>query len=371
MITDVRIYVIVGAFMITCIALMVFNFVIIRRSQGRNEPSSRRVKKWRTLLHKHIVLNAGKESDSISHEKYLLRKLPNTENFVVYYLVLQEIQNEYPEEYKAYTEDKYVTFQKLSLKYAQKTGIARAFFADFICNFPRIAGDTPEQLVNILITYIDDSSIHCRTNVLRALCSIGHVQGVINTIQVINEKSLFMHNKLLTNELLNFRGNRDELAEHLWRECYQWNVDTNVSVVQYITAFSNAYVKSFMPTLQDSSVNPEIRIAIIRYYARYRFDPARTVLIKFIDNPTDINLSIVSASALALYPSQDTFATLRRSLSSANWHVRFNSASTLARLGGKVYLADILSTETDRYAKDIVTYTLKQLEEQEQKQENN
>jgi len=362
MITDVRIYIIVGAFMVTCVALMVFNFVVIRRSQGHNEPGAGRVNRWRGIFNKQMSIIAASGIADASHGKFLTRKLQNTENFVVYSILLQELKDEFPKEYDIYMQDKPVAFQKLALSYANKPGIARAFFADFVCNFPQAASESPAQLVDILISYIDDSSIHCRTNVLRALCSIGHVQGVVNAIQVINDQSLFMHNRLLTNELLEFKGDRDVLAEQLWKECANWSDEIQVSIIQFITNISSHYTEIFLPILKDTSVHAEVRFAILRYYGRYPYDDVRPTLFEFIENPDDLNLAIIAASVLASYPSQDTVEVLRRALPSPHWYVRHNAASSLFKIGGKTYMLDILNTETDKYARDIVSYMLEQME---------
>jgi len=355
MIFDLRTYIIVGIFMIICISLMIFNFVIIYYGQGRDTPSVSKIKKLKAILCWESVLMFGAGP---SHEKVLLKKLSNVADLVAYSDTLKRLKNNSPETYRDYIHNKYSTFQKLADIYSRKHSIERACYADFVSNFPEVAGMN-KQMLDTLISYIYGSGVHCRVNVLRALCSIGSVSGVANALQVISDSSLFIHDQILTNELLNFKGDKEILGDRLWDEGRHWNDNVTVSVVQFITSVSDYYGETFMPVLQNSSTSTEVRAAIIRYYGEHIYEPARPVLIDFIINSTDVNLAIEAASALALYPAPDTIAALKGALSSSDWHVRYNASNTLVRLKPKTQLLEILQGESN-YAREIVDYMLEQ-----------
>ena len=351
---DLRIYIIISIFIMVCISLMIFNFAIIYYARVPSTPPSGKIKKWRTVLCWEAILFAGVGS---CNEAILLTKLSATKNLVAYSHALQRLKSNLPDAYNDYIHKKYSTFQSLANMYRQKNSIERTCYANFVGNFPQVAGVTHGPLVDTLISYIDDSSTHCGANVLRALCSIGTIDGVVNALQAINDKSLFMHNQLLTNELLNFRGDKETLAEHLWSESRHWNDNIIVSVIQFITKVSNRYREMLMPMLQDSSVSIEVRTAIIRYYGEYIYDPARPILIEFITNSIDSNLTIEAVSALALYPAPDTIIALKSALSNPNWNVRYNASSTLVKLIDKAELLKILQSESN-YAREIADYML-------------
>jgi len=237
MIPDVRIYAVVGSFIAVCIALMIFNFIIIRYSKNKNAFSANYNNKWGDVLSKQVIAVSGKKPPCpLKHEKFLLKNLCDAEDLVAYACVLQYLKDKLPESYRAYISKRHGTFQKLAEIYSQKTSVERACYADFVCNFPQIADGAYGPLVNTLVSYAGDSSVHCRTNALRALCSIGSVHGVVNALQLTNHKSLFVHSHILTNELLGFKGDKEILGAHLREKSQRWNDSITVSVLQFITA---------------------------------------------------------------------------------------------------------------------------------------
>jgi len=216
MVNDIRIYIAIGIFMLISISLMIFNLVIIYYSKNRDAYSSKRNKKWRGVIYRQSGIAPGKKQKASKHEKFLLKKLSNPENLVAYSNALQYLKNEFYEEYRDYINKIYPIFLQLANKYGKKPSIEKACYADFVCNFPQIAkGGMYGHLVDTIITYTDDSSIHCSVNVLRALCSISSTEGVVRTLQMLNDESVFVHNLTLINELSNFNGDKEVLLESL------------------------------------------------------------------------------------------------------------------------------------------------------------
>jgi len=355
--TDIRIYVAIGLFIIACISLMVFNFVIIRISRRKHTPSPRKIDNWMTILYTETLITGYTKPGSMKHDMFLFRKLSKTKHLVTYSYALEILKSRFPKAYRDYVQNRYTTFRKLAFVYAGRPLVERTCYADLISNFPELTGDSQEGLTDALISYIDNSSIHCRTKVLSALCSMGNLQGVVNALQVMNEKSLFIHNHLLTNELSNFNGDKEALAESLWREGQHWNSNFIVSVVQYITRFSNRYTEEFFPILQNPSANEDIRVAIVRYYEKHIYEPVRPLLIDFLYSHKNIDLSIEAASALRRYPATDTIEALKNALSNPEWHVRYNASASLLKIGNGDDILEVLHSD-NTYKKEIIAYML-------------
>jgi len=201
---NLQVYIVVGTFIVICIALMVFNFAIINYGLG-NAPLESKVRKWRAILYKQITTTPNKKNSALNHQKFLQKKLANPDNLAAYSNALQHIKQEFPEEYNDYTQNCYITFRKLADIYSRKPLIELTCYTYFICNFPQVVDHTYGKLVNTLISFIDGSGVYCRANILCALCSIGNAQSVVHALQIISVKSLFMHNQLLTNMLANFK----------------------------------------------------------------------------------------------------------------------------------------------------------------------
>jgi len=357
MVTDLRIYVIIGIFTMVCISMMVFNFGIIYHRNGNKDLSPAKVEKWRGIIYVQALAPKNLKLSERRHEKFLRRKLPSAEKLILYAAALQRLKNEFPESYYAYAEKKHEVFLELADVYGRKSRIDRTCYADFISNFPELVGNVQGRLADVLISYIEDSCIYCRTKVLSALCSVGHLQGVANVLQVIHDRELFMHNRLLTTELLKFRGDQKILGELLWNKSNSWNDSITVSVIQFITKISDGYSEIFFQILLDASANLEVRIAAIRYYGEHEYEPAHRVLIDFIENPPDIDLAIAAAEALVLYPSSGTIAVLKAALASPDWHVRYNASATLVKLGNREEILRALEDGRE-HEKEIVAYML-------------
>jgi len=299
MIFDFRIYVLVGIFIIVCISLMLFNSVIIHHSRKKSTPSAGIIEKWKDILYKQAIEASDGMGSELKYEKFLLRKLSKTENLVAYSYALQHLKNEFSENYSNYIEKRNITFQKLADKYGRKSNIERTYFANFIYNFPQVAnGMYGHLLMGKLISYIGKSTVHCRTNVLRALCNIGNAEGVVNALLTINDGSLFVHNQIVTNALSSFKGDKEILMSHLWSESQHWNDNILISIIQFITKFSNNYNETFLPILQNASINSEVRIAVIRYYGVNIFEPARVTLNELAANSKKVDLATEATFAL-------------------------------------------------------------------------
>jgi len=357
MIFDIRISFIVGLFIIICIALMIFNFIITHHSRGQSTPSADTVKKWISILNKQVTTTPDNTSGTLKHEQFLLKRLSNIEELIAYFHALQHRKSESLEAYNNYAHKQHEAFQKLADRYKKKSSTERACYANFICDFPDLAGNPYGHMVDILISYIDNSTVHCRMSVLRVLCSIGSTHGIVNALQVINDKHLFVHKQLLTDELLNFKGDKEILGAYLWSGALHWNDNIADSVVQFITRFSDSYNEVFLPVLQNSSIGAEVRIAIIRYYGKYVCEAAQPTLIGFITEPTNINLACEAAFALALYPTYDTITALKSALYRPEWNLRYSASLALIKMKNTIDLLSALENESN-YATELVTYML-------------
>jgi len=248
------IYLIVGSFMFACVALMVFNFIVMHYSRKKDALSAGKSKTWQRILVRQALPNPEKKlPNARKHDKLLLKRLGDAENLVAYGQALQALKDEHPDDYLSYIRSRREVFHQLAQQYFRKPSVDRACYADFVCGFPEVTDGAYETLVSTLVAYINDPSVHCRTNALRALCRVGNVQGVVNALQLINDRALFVHQQLLTNELLNFNGNKEDLGEQLWKENWRWNDSIRVSVAQFIAGASKRRREMYWPALQKNT----------------------------------------------------------------------------------------------------------------------
>lgn len=195
---------------------------------------------------------------------------------------------------------------------------------------------------------------------MQALYSTGNCNIVLKAITITDKNDLFFHSKILTDGLLNFSGNTEELINGIILQFNKFSTDMKVTLLNYIR-FSSGNHKDFAYSiLNDKKANDEIRYSAIRYLGKYKYDKAYNLL---CDLAKDIDAekweySAIASSALSVYPSDETIQILKDNLYSKNWYIRYNSANSLKHIGVKyTELSDIIDGN-DRYASEILRYIL-------------
>jgi len=298
MILDIRIYLVIALFAVVCLSLIAYNLLALYQYRAN---VIHRVKNWKA------------------------RKLRKTKKLMAYAHALKSTAD--TPIYGGYI------ISGLAKHYSKKHSACRAVYANFVANFPHLVDTDREDVIEILISYIDNN-IYCRNNVLRALCGLGTAQGVVKALHTINN-TYFLHHQLLTDALCTFTGNREALAELLWEESDNWNSMLQTGVVDFITQTTHRFGADFMPLLSNPSTNENVRAAAVRYYGTYVYAPARPMLIELLQNPTYINVAAQAAQALDKYPAQDTYEALLTAQHSPFWPIR-NVVSKILQIKSKI-----------------------------------
>lgn len=352
---------VIYGYVFACVVLMLYNFIYILQSsvQNRNQPKHTEMWRKEILEQMHRICEGKEISPRYLHS--LPKRLNSINVLGIYIRALETINKEQPEESREYLRAISSTLQNLAFKYVRKDSMARAFFADIIRRFPPCDNNGAyHPMMDILISYLNNSSVYCRENVLNALYTLGNIQAVENALEIFDNQKWFHHQKLISDGLTAFAGDKEELAARLWSKYKKWDDYLMQAVVQFITNCSPNYCQVFLPVLLDNSTDIEMRLAIMRYYRRYAYEPALPILLRFLNSGEYENdsMAIVAASALDRYKCEDTVQALKRALSHPNWHVRHNAAAALVSFQlPEARLQDILYGD-DRYASEILEYMI-------------
>lgn len=355
---------VIYSYMFIGITLLIYNIQYIFYSNRREKKYEESVKVWKKSIERQIsLISKGRVVES-NHKKQMKEKLTNTNQLISFVRAL-DILREQEEDVSRYINENYIEIQSLAHHYSKKESMDRAFFAFFISKNPPNQDKEYRPIMEILISYMEDSTVYCRENVLNALYALGNPQAVENALQVINDRQWFHHQKLLADGLMTFTGDKDELAELLWSHLRKWDKNLMIAVVQFITASSDKFKEQFFEVVQCIDIDIEIRIAILRYYRRHIYEPIRSLLLSYLkgEKLTDETIMIIAASVLDRYPGEDTIEVLKAAIHNSNWYFRYNAASSLVSLKVDIDdLQDVLDGK-DRYAKEILTYMIEQRKE--------
>ena len=354
---------VIYGYLFICLVLMVFNILYIFYSSGLKKRIAKNAIHWEKEIKEQITyLQKGKEIEQ-SHMDSVLKKMKNTNQMVAYVRAL-ELVKESNIDTREYSSALYLQVQGLAHAYAKKEKADKAFFAYFVAENPPCRGEDYRPLMEILISYLEDSTIYCRENVLKAFYAMGNTQAVETTIDWMEARGMFHHQKLLADGLMTFQGDKALLANRLWDKRWQYSTTTNVAVIQFISAKMDGYEEAFYEELKRTDVDIEIRIAMLRYFQRHYYAPIKGLLNEVVNTPemADENLLIVATSVLGKYPGEDTKEALKKALRHRNWYVRKNAAASLVNITEDEKEYESILKGKDRYAREILEYTLEEME---------
>ncbi|MBO6016209.1 MAG: HEAT repeat domain-containing protein [Lachnospiraceae bacterium] len=344
---------------LVCLSMLVFNIsynIILRRSDRKfDQKTAALAQMVRIQLNR---VRAGMQIEK-KHMTQLQKKLSNINYLIAFDPVMTNVldqNSDLPE--MTYKKHLYPVFLQLAIYYRDRDSIEAAYFAYFISKH-NIRGEGA-ALEDILVEYMKKESLYSHVNAFQALCDIGSAESVVKAIMLLDRRGSIPHEKILTDILLSFSGSCKELIDRFWEQFDKLSVKTQLAILNYIRFQTGEYCEKMYEIMTCVRRDKELRLAAIRYFGKYRYEPAKRVLLDFIadKDPQGWEYTATSVTSIATYEGEDVKAALIHAVHSANWYVRFNAANSLEALHlDYTDLIDVLSG-SDRYAREMIMYRL-------------
>ena len=240
-------------------------------------------------------------------------------------------------------------------RYVHCSDMKKACYAYELAHFRVTALAPSDALTAFLLGMVSEGSIYRRENAMRALYASGQVKSVVQALQMIDESEHFYNDKLITEGLLSFAGDREELISTIWPLIHQFRSEIRVEVLNFVR-FGSARWGQQMLALLKSTNDSETAIACLRYMGRYPLAEALPYVRAEAAQTDNWERCAVAMTVLASYPGEETITLLKQGLLSTNWYVRANASNSLFRLGADyAQIRDVLEGP-DRYARQILNY---------------
>lgn len=359
---------------IVCLSMLVFNAVyniIMKGSEFRLERRSRSFEE--KILQQAERLRGGRPMDE-KHFSYLQRKLSHINNLLAFDQAMEkELEEESGISLQRYWEKMEPVILHLAIVYQKRDNLQAAYFAYFLSRYKKRTRMVIDSVQEIIVGYMEKDSLYCRVNALQALYSFGSIDSIVKAIAIQDASGAFLHEKILTEGLLSYKGDHDRLIHRLWEEMERFSDRTKLSILNYIRFKTGDYCEEMLAIMTDESIDKELRFSAIRYFGRYPYEAARQTLLDFASdrNPENWEYAAISATALARYPGDDVIEVLTAAMHSSNWYIRYNAAESLEAHGLRYGdLIDIVGGK-DRYAREMIMYRLetRRLEEERKRKE--
>jgi len=346
-----------------CVSLLIFNIVYYLLLKGRDRRAERVNRRFLARIDRQLErLRRGEEVED-RHLTWLRRKLSRPASLMAFDRMMTgrrgpdgALSAELSEYYRRIQP----VVLHLAVIYRGREDIQAAYFAWFLARHKLNRHMELDAVQDILVDYMDQSSLYCRVNAFRALCALGSPRRVASAVAVLDRNRSFFHSKLMTDSLLAFTGGHRELTALLLEDFDRFSPSTRLAVLNYIRFRSGDYCPWVLALMNDPEEDKELRLSAIRYFGRYVYPPAKPALLAFAADrdPLRWEYAAVSAAALASYSGGDVADTLTGSVCSSNWYVRSNAAASLTARG--LEYGDLLPVVGggDRYAREMMLYHL-------------
>lgn len=348
-------------YILICISLILFNIAYVISKSIRNTTLEPRSTKFKKLFDEEV--NTFKDTNEISskYKQYLDEKLKRVRLLIVFQHKIEKLQETEPELGKKFLEGIMPTIFGLHSRYNKKSNDEKAYFAYILSTLDYSNVKPNKQIIDIMIEYLNVKSIYVKTNTMKAIYKMGDVQVMIRAIKVEDASETFYHAKLLTDGLLTFSKNKEELNAELWKILKTLTPETQVAIIDYYRICGADFKEELIQFLKNEETDLEVKCSVIRYYTKYKHQEALEILSDYVKDDELDSWITKSTSILALknYECNEVKEVLKKELSSRNWFIRNNSAKVLTDWGlSEEDIMDIFKVE-DKFAQEILIYYLR------------
>lgn len=353
-----NIEILIYIYALICIALIGFDCLWSIIKYFKIKQIQRSETKFYELIEDHLnQIHKGKDIEK-KQSKSLVSKLKNVDELKAFHLALQKHEDRNSIDQYMMKFGKILT--ELSKKYEQQRSINKAYFAYVISQHSIYLQSAKVSISEYMIGYLYDKSVYCRENALHALYQFGDEVNVVRALKILDSRGVYYNSKLLTDGLYSFKGNHEKLSLRLLETFPAFQELMQISIINYLKLIDVDFSSSLFVLLSNTELNPEIRFALIRYFGKHTYSPAKEILLRFLkQNKNDEwELSALSARALSNYEDEQVIEALKSALTSKNWYVRLNAASSLCEMNiNEQDILDIINGD-DRFAREILQYSL-------------
>lgn len=207
----------------------------------------------------------------------------------------------------------------------------------------------------IMLENLKAKNLLVRIETLRFISSQRNRKLMILALEAIQGQPQYFSNKLLTDTLLEFQGDKKMLLEEIWENQVAYSQNIKVAILQTITVMKEeSFAERIYEIVEDQEADKELRIAGLKYFQSVSRPEYVKTFAEFLTNPT-WEYGAVAANVLRNYDCTEVFDQLLEGSASRNWYVRNNCAKTIVACCKWEQIRRAMRSE-DRYSRDSIQY---------------
>lgn len=291
-------------------------------------------------------------------KKTVFRKLKQP-----YYLVglkrfLQNLSNEEKLQFLSKNED-------TILDYVQKlNNTSKAYFSYMVGEIHYPDSYKKEKLAEVMVDFAQGKSVHLRENSLKALYHLGLPEKVKRIFIALSFRDIPHSEKLLSDGLSDFTGNKERLAEELFESFSEFDDCFKKSVVNYLNRENiHKYDEDLKEWLLYDTISNDVQCAVVRLIAKNRKPESAVCIADYINAHEEVEEwegMSVATGVLGNFERTDYLIhTLIKQLKAKHWYIRMNAADSLCKMGITAEEVASINRDSDSFAKDAINYAVK------------
>lgn len=339
------------------ISLIIYNIIYIYTRNKEEKKHNYLINKYNNEYEKNIRILKEKKPINKRDYKRLIKELRKIDNLLAFSDAMQ--QKQYTKDFEVYKNFIYDIFLDLYIFYNKKTDMEKALFVYMVGNL-KIEKYNNRVLDKRIINFLEKPSVYLVENTLKTFIVLGHKESLIQSFNILNFNQIYHNEKLISDGLLEYNGDKLELSRELWSYRDGWMTSYIVAIIKFIKSMKYDFREEFYNELIKENLDIEVQLELIRYFGKVKYNKVLYYLLNIMESNEnkDTNLHIITAITLSNYPSERTIEVLKKGMKSSNWYIRNNSCTSFLSLNpSKKDIDDILSGN-DKYAKDILLYKL-------------
>ena len=221
---------------------------------------------------------------------------------------------------------------------AKMNNIIKAYYAFLICNITFEDDEIKAQITDLMQLFLHENSVHLRENSLKALYRLGMADRVRTAYVYLSAKNISHSEKLLSDGLCLFSGDKSELAFELMSTFANLDDCYRKAVVNFLMRENiHNYDMKLTDFLLHDRVSNDIQCSIVRLLGKVCTNESGLTLARYVnghDEAEEWEGISVAMGMLGSFERTDYLAeTLCKGLTARNWYIRMNSAKSLCRMG--------------------------------------
>lgn len=246
----------------------------------------------------------------------------------------------------------------------QKDNVLCGYFAHVLStiDLSKTSDETKENYANLMLSFSKRKSVYCHENALKVFYVFGNPEYIIKSYEFFTERNIHHNEKLLSDGLCSFSGDKMELAKALLDTKQNFDIHYQIATVNFLTISGIHDFDSILTKELTDELDVDYKCAILRLISKVKSNINKSILLATLQ---DYGFSIkwqpaaVAANGLALYQDDTSIMKeLAKACSSQHWSVRINSANSLAKIDTKKNYVNLVLHGDDAFAKDAISYAL-------------